>query len=99
MSGCWSRLRAVAAQSPELVSRVGYNGLAQLAPIAVVLAVTPLLLSRLGLDRFGIWSLALVVLSTLRLIDGGIAGSMGRFYAMHAARQERVEAGRLLLGS
>jgi O-antigen/teichoic acid export membrane protein len=92
-------LRALVAQPPELAVRVGFNGLAHLAPVIVVLAITPLLLSRLGLDRFGIWSLALVVLSTLRILDGGIAASVARFYAMHAARDERVDAGRLLVGS
>jgi O-antigen/teichoic acid export membrane protein len=99
MSGRLRRLRSRVDRPPELLVRVGFNGIAQLAPVVVVLAITPLLLSRLGLDRFGIWSLALVVLNTLRLVDGGIAGSLGRFYATHAARDERVEAGRLLLGS
>jgi O-antigen/teichoic acid export membrane protein len=99
MTNRWRMLRALAAQPPELAVRVGFNGIAQLAPMIAVLAITPLLLSRLGLDRFGIWSLALVVLSTLRILDGGIAASVARFYAMHAARDERVDAGRLLVGS
>ncbi|HZA88856.1 MAG TPA: oligosaccharide flippase family protein [Solirubrobacterales bacterium] len=99
MTNRWRALRALIAQPPELFARVGFNGLAQLAPVVVVLAITPLLLDRLGLDRFGIWSVALVVLSTLRLLDGGIAASMMRFYAIHAAEDERVEAGRLLVGS
>jgi O-antigen/teichoic acid export membrane protein len=84
---------------PDLAVRVGFNGLAQLAPVLVVLALTPLLLDRLGLDRFGIWSLTLVVLNTLRMLDGGIAASMARFFALHAARDDRVEAGRLLVGA
>jgi O-antigen/teichoic acid export membrane protein len=95
----WRALLAFPRRPPELAVRIGYNGLAQVAGVLVVLALTPLLLSRLGLDRFGIWSLALVVLNTLRLLDGGIAGSMARFYAIHAAGDERVEAGRLLVGS
>ena len=95
----WGRLRGLIAQPPELAVRVGFNGLAQIAPVIVLLAITPLLLSRLGLDRFGIWSLALVVLSTMRLLDGGVAASAARFYAMHAAQDDRVEAGRLLVGS
>lgn len=95
----WRTLRALVARPPEFAVRVGFNGLAQLAPVVVVLAITPLLLSRLGLDRFGIWSLALVVLNTLRLLDGGIAASMARFYAIHAAKDERLDAGRLLVGS
>ena len=64
-----------------------------------MLAITPLLLSRLGLDRYGIWALALVAVNTLRLVDGGIAASLARFYALHAAHEERVAAGRLLVGS
>ena len=84
---------------PELAVRVGFNGLAQLAPVIVVLALTPLLLDRLGLDRFGIWSLTLVALNTLRMLDGGVAASMARFFAIHAAHEDRVETGRLLVGA
>jgi O-antigen/teichoic acid export membrane protein len=84
---------------PELAVRVGFNGLAQIAPIVVTFALTPLLLHRLGLDRFGIWSLALVILSTLTALDGGVAASLARFFAIYAARDDRVDTGRLLLGS
>jgi hypothetical protein len=41
-------------------------------------AHAPLLLHRLGLDRFGIWSLALVVLSTLAALDRGVSSSSAR---------------------
>jgi O-antigen/teichoic acid export membrane protein len=99
MTRAWRTLRAVVTQPPELTVRVGFNGLAQLAPLVVVLAITPLLLSRLGLDRYGIWALALVAVNTLRLVDGGIAGSLARFYAVYAARDAREAAGRLLVGS
>ncbi len=95
----WRRLRALAAQTPELAGRIGFNGLAQLAPMAVVLAITPLLLDRLGLNRFSIWALALVVLNMLRSLDGGISASLERFFAIHAAHNDRAGAGRLLLGS
>ena len=80
-------------------TRIGFNGLAQVAPIVVSLALTPLLISRLGVDRFGIWSLALIALNTLASLDGGISASLARFFAIHAARGDRADAGRLLLGS
>jgi O-antigen/teichoic acid export membrane protein len=83
----------------DLSVRVGFNGLAQIAPIVVTLAITPLLLHRLGLDRFGVWSLALVILSTLTALDGGVAPSLARFFAMYAAHRDRADSGRLLLGS
>lgn len=78
---------------------VGFNGLAQLAPIIVSFALTPLLLDRLGLDRFGIWSLALVIVSTLAILDGGVSASLARFFAVYAARDDRADAGRLLASS
>jgi O-antigen/teichoic acid export membrane protein len=99
MTGRWRSLRALISRPPELALRVGFNGLAQIAPAIVALALTPLLVSRLGLDRFGLWSLALVTVNTLRLVDGGIAASLARFYALHAARDDRRGAGRLLVGS
>jgi O-antigen/teichoic acid export membrane protein len=99
MSNRRRTLRALAGRPPELAVRIGFNGLAQLAPILVILALTPLLLDRLGLDRFGIWSLMLVLLGTLRLLDGGITASLARFFAMYAAREDRAEAGRLLVGA
>jgi O-antigen/teichoic acid export membrane protein len=80
-------------------SRIGFNGIAQISPILVSLALTPLLIDRLGADRFGVWSLALIVLSTLISLDGGVSASLARFFAIHAARDDRAEARRLLLGA
>ena len=80
-------------------TRIGFNGLAQIAPIVASLAITPVLIDRLGADRFGIWSLALIILSTLVSLDAGVSASLGRYFAAHAARNERVEAGRMLVGS
>lgn len=94
-----NRLRALFARPPELAVRVGFNGVAQIAPIVVAVVITPLLLHRLGLDRYGIWSLALLILGTLTTLDGGVAASLTRFFAMYASRGEHAQSGRLLLGS
>jgi hypothetical protein len=53
-------------------TRIGFNGLAQIAPIVAGLVITPLLIDRLGADRFGIWSFALIALNVLASLDGGI---------------------------
>lgn len=92
-------LRTLAARPPELAARSGFNGLAQFAPLLVTFALTPLLLDRLGLDRFGIWSLALVALGTMTTLDGGVSASLARFFALYAAQGNRAGATRLLLGS
>jgi O-antigen/teichoic acid export membrane protein len=87
------------ARPGGFATRIGFNGLAQIAPIVATLAVTPVLIDRLGADRFGIWSFALIFLSTMASLDGGVSASLARFFAIHAARDDRVDAGRLLLGS
>jgi O-antigen/teichoic acid export membrane protein len=93
-------LRKLGSRRPHgFTLHVGFNGLAQIAPIAVALALTPLLISRLGASQFGIWSLALVTVSTLTSLDGGVSASLARFFAIHAARDDRADAGRLLLAA
>lgn len=90
--------------SPPGVSRrlpalIGFNGLAQVAPMLVMLALTPVLIDRLGSDRFGIWSLAALALGALTTLDGGVSASLVRFFAVHSARDDAHEAGRLLVGA
>lgn len=91
--------RTTLARPSGLLRHVGFNGVAQMAPLVVAFALTPLLLLRLGLDRFGVWSLALVILATLTTLDGGVSASLARFFALYAARDERRDAGRLLLAA
>ncbi|MGZ4275055.1 MAG: lipopolysaccharide biosynthesis protein [Solirubrobacteraceae bacterium] len=87
------------ARPSELTRQVGFNAVAQVMPIAVAFVLTPVLLHGLGQNRFGLWSLALVIVTTLTTLDGGISASLARFFAVHSARDDRAEAGRLLLGA
>jgi O-antigen/teichoic acid export membrane protein len=57
------------------------------------------LISRLSIDRFGIWSLALIILSTVTSLDASVSASLAWFFAIDAARDLRANAGRLVLGS
>lgn len=82
-----------------LVSGMGFSGLAQIAPLLTNLALTPYLIHRLGLDRFGVWSLILVFLATLTVLDGGVGASLARFYAYHGVRGDQDATGRLVVGS
>jgi len=85
--------------SRRLAALIGFNGIAQVAPMLVLLGLTPVLIDRLGADRFGIWSLAILALGTLTTLDGGVSASLARFFAVHAARDDRHEAGRLLVAA
>lgn len=90
---------AVTTNDRGLVGRVGWSGLAHILPLLTQLALTPYFISVLGLDGFGLWSLVLVFLGTITALDGGIGASLARFFAIHAARDEPQEAGRLLLAA
>ncbi|MFJ9114877.1 lipopolysaccharide biosynthesis protein [Streptomyces sp. NPDC102394] len=91
--------RTGAFGSPRLLPDVGFSALAQAAPQLTNLVLTPFLVHRLGLDRFGVWSLILVFLATLTVLDGGVGASLARFHTYHAARGDRVGTGRLVTGS
>ncbi|MHC3467682.1 lipopolysaccharide biosynthesis protein [Streptomyces sp. 7R007] len=83
----------------RLFRGTGPSAVAQAAPLLTNLVLTPYLIRHLGLDRFGVWSLVLVLLATLTVLDGGIGASLGRFHAVHAARGDREGAGRLVIAS
>jgi O-antigen/teichoic acid export membrane protein len=83
----------------SLFSGMGYSAIAQVAPLLTNLALTPYLIHHLGLDRFGVWSLMLVLLTTLTILDGGVGASLQRFFAYHGARGDREGVGRLVIGS
>ncbi len=75
------------------------NGAAQLMPLLTSFALTPYLVRTLGSDGFGFWSLLIIFLATLTSLDGGVGASLARFFAMHAARGERENVTRLLIGA
>jgi O-antigen/teichoic acid export membrane protein len=64
---------------------VGRNTLASLAARAASLlvwfALTPMLLARLGTDRFGFWSLLLALGGSVATIDLGLGVALNRFVA------------------
>jgi len=49
--------------------------------------------------RGEVWSLLIILLATITSLDGGVGASLARFFAMHAARGEREDVTRLLIGA
>jgi O-antigen/teichoic acid export membrane protein len=82
-----------------LLTGIGQNSLSQVLPLLVNFVLTPYLIKTLGVDGYGVWSLVLVFLATLTTLDGGVGASLNRFFAIHAARNDREAMTRLLLGS
>ncbi|WP_441249446.1 lipopolysaccharide biosynthesis protein [Kitasatospora sp. McL0602] len=84
---------------PGLFDGVGWSAIAQAAPLVVNVALMPYLVTRLGVDRFGVWSLILVFLWSFTTLDGGVSASLARFFSVHRARRDRAGTGRLLVGA
>ena len=86
------------SQAPSrgrLTRSIGWNSLAQVLPMLVLLGMTPYLLHALGANRFGLWSLIATVTSVGAGLDGGIAGTLLRWFGLERANPDRSTATRL----
>ncbi len=52
-------------------------------------ALAPIMLTRLGLEQYGVWAVTGVFTAYAALIDLGITRSIGRFVAVYHAKQDR----------
>ena len=74
---------------------LGWNTLRQAAPLVSALLLTPFLLSRLGVDRYGLFALAQASLTVLTQLDGGIGNSAQRFFAVYSGSGDAGRTTRL----
>jgi len=79
-----------------ILSGFSWNSLSQLSGLLISLALTPFLLRRLGLDRYGLYALLSSFLGLLSNFDGGLGPSATRYFAVHAGAEDRGAASRLL---
>lgn len=81
----------------RLVVRNGLVGVgARAVTLAVGLAMTPYLLDRLGLERFGVWALASIVTGSLGLVDLGVRRALVKHVAETLAAGDREALSSLL---
>jgi O-antigen/teichoic acid export membrane protein len=76
-----------------------WTGVSQLAPSVVGLLLTPVFLARLGVDAYGIWALALSMLTVMGAVDGGVGTALVRFFGMHRVRGDRLASTQLAVTS
>jgi len=62
---------------------------AKVVDIAVRLLLIPLVIATLGLERFGIWSLCIAIVSYGGLMDGGLDSALSPFVARYEAAGDR----------
>jgi O-antigen/teichoic acid export membrane protein len=61
------------------------------------LALTPFIIHGLGIERYGLYMLALSFVSIFGTMDGGVMGTAGRYFAIYAATDDRRSTTRLLV--
>ncbi|MFT9257882.1 MAG: flippase [Acetobacter sp.] len=75
----------------------GWNMLGRIGPVAVALIVTPFLILRLGLDRWGVLTIALSLVGTFGIFDFGLGRALTRAVAEHIADGREAESANLTL--
>lgn len=73
-----------------------YSLLGQLAPIPVALISVPLIVDRMGIERFGVLTMAWIVLGYFSLFDLGIGRATTKFVAECAAQGRNSELRKLV---
>ena len=71
-----------------MVAGVAWNALGRGAPLLLALVLTPVLIGQLGLDRWGLFTLALAMVGVFGVFDFGVGQALTR------AISERIGAGR-----
>jgi O-antigen/teichoic acid export membrane protein len=86
------------ALATHVLRNAAAGGIARVLTLAVGLLLTSYLVSRLGVDRFGIWALVSVVTGFVGLFDLGLKTSFVKFLAEVQARGD-TEATRTILST
>jgi O-antigen/teichoic acid export membrane protein len=75
------------ARGRRLVSGVAWNALGRGLPLLLALALTPVLVGQLGIERWGLFTLALALVGMFGMLDLGVGPALTR------ALSERIGAG------
>jgi O-antigen/teichoic acid export membrane protein len=81
------------------VRRIANSGFAHGVPPLATFATTPLLLRRLGLDRYGFWSVVMTALMIATTLDGGASASVVRFTGIHRTTDDRRATSRVTVSA
>ncbi|HUS16325.1 MAG TPA: oligosaccharide flippase family protein [Chloroflexia bacterium] len=84
---------------PRLLSNALANYAGQLMPLVVGVALTPLIISRLGDAGFGIWTLVIALQGLGGLLDLGITRSVVKYVAAHHAAGDTPAINRVVSSS
>jgi O-antigen/teichoic acid export membrane protein len=84
------------AGTRRLLSGMAWNGLGRGLPLLLALVLTPVLVGQLGLERWGLFTLALAMVGVFGVFDLGIGPALTRALSERMADGHDAEAGRLV---
>ena len=79
-----------------LVAGTVWNTVAQMVPVPVTVVMTPYLIHHLGVDRWGLIALVSTLQTIIGTFDGGLLGTLNRYYAIYAGADDRSSTTRTL---
>src|SRR5690242_17031902 len=85
--------------SRKLISGVLWVALNRGLPVVIALVTTPFLLHHLGVDRWGLFTLALSVAGSFGILDFGIGAALTRALAERIGTSDESEAPSLIIAS
>lgn len=80
----------------RLVFGTSWQAIAQLAPLAINLTLTPYIIVGLGADRYSVFLLVSSLAAMLSQFDGGIGQAALRFFTINVGRGDAVASTRLV---
>lgn len=80
-----------------LVGGTAWNTFAQLVPVPINVVMTPYLIHHLGVDRWGLIALVTTLESIISTFDGGLIGTVNRYFAIYAGADDRSSTTRALM--
>ncbi|MFQ6032752.1 MAG: oligosaccharide flippase family protein, partial [Candidatus Zixiibacteriota bacterium] len=74
--------------SEKIIKNTLYNTIGKFWGILVVLFLTPYIISRLGVERYGIWALITSLVGYIGFLDLGVGGSYTRYIAEYYTQKD-----------
>jgi O-antigen/teichoic acid export membrane protein len=74
-----------------MVSGALWNNLSSVVPIGVNIFMTPFLIHGFGVQRWGLLALVGSISVFLGPLGGGLGGALGRYFALYAAKDDKIK--------
>ena len=82
--------------SKKIIRNVLYTGLGQTCSILLLIVITPYMVSKLGIEKYGIWVLIGAIINYVGLIDLGVGTAYVKYIAEYYIKKDYKEINRIV---